>query len=104
MEFGIEPQQLGMEFSGGVIIGILSGIAAKKLLQLFAILVGIEVALFKFLESRGILEVNWEKLTAGVLGLTSSSESPPTWVMTILSTLSISAGFVGGFWFGFRKG
>jgi hypothetical protein len=30
--------------------------------------------------------------------------TPPGWVSTILSTLSISAGFTGGFLAGFKKG
>lgn len=92
-----------MEFGGGLLVGIFTGFAAKKLFKLVAVIIGIEVALFKFLESRGILKVDWEQLTVGVLKLSGTSGSPPTWVMTILSTLSISAGFIGGFFVGFRK-
>lgn len=101
---GIDLQQLGVEFGGGILVGTFTGFAAKKLFKIIAVIIGIEVALFKFLESRGVLEVDWEKLTAGVLELGGTSGSPPTWVMTILSTLSVSAGFVGGFLIGFRKG
>lgn len=104
MGSGIALHQLGMEFGGGMLVGVFTGFAAKKLFKLIAVIIGIEVALFKFLESRAVLEVDWEKLTAGVLELGGTSGSPPTWAMTILSTLSISAGFVGGFFVGFRSG
>lgn len=104
MGFGVDPHQLGLEFGGGILLGILTGFAAKKLFKFLAVIVGIEVALFKFLESRGVLEVDWEKLTAGILELGGTSGGPPTWAMTILSTLSVSAGFVGGFFVGFKRG
>ena len=106
MEVGLNPQQLGLEFGSGAVVGGVVGFAAKKVAKLIAVIVGIELALFKFLESRGILTVDWDKLTAGVLkaGETAQTGAPPSWVMTILSTLSIGAGFTGGFLLGFRKG
>lgn len=104
MDLGSNLQQLGMEFGGGMIMGVLSGFAAKKLFKLIAIIIGIEVAVFKLLESRGILKVDWEKLTVGVIELGGTSGNPPSWLMTVLSTMSISAGFVGGFFLGFKRG
>ncbi|NEU56371.1 FUN14 domain-containing protein [Halorussus sp. MSC15.2] len=106
MPLEIDPQQLGLEFGSGAVVGGVIGFAAKKVAKLIAILVGIELALFKFLESRGILTVDWNRLTAGVLqaGETAETGVPPSWVTTILSTLSVGAGFTGGFLVGFRKG
>jgi uncharacterized membrane protein (Fun14 family) len=102
----IDPQQLGLEFGGGVVVGGLVGFAAKKLAKVVALLVGLQLALFKLLESREILTVDWGRLTAGLAGTAESAASgtPPSWVMTILSMLSISAGFTGGFLLGFRRG
>lgn len=102
----IDPQQLGLEFGGGAVIGGLIGFTAKKVAKVVAVLVGLQLALFKFLESREILTVDWSRLTAGLVDTAASatSESPPSWVMTVLSTLSISAGFTGGFLLGFRRG
>jgi uncharacterized membrane protein (Fun14 family) len=37
-------------------------------------------------------------------GEAAASQTPPSWAMTILSTLSVSAGFTGGFLLGFKKG
>lgn len=106
MELGINPQQLGFEFGSGAVVGGVMGFAAKKVAKLIAVLVGIELALFKFLESRGILMVDWDRMTAGMLrvGDAAQAGTPPSWMMTILSTLSIGAGFTGGFLVGFKKG
>ena len=102
MQVGIDPQQLGLEFGSGALIGGVIGFAAKKVAKLIAVVVGLELALFKFLESRGIMSVDWGKLSAGVLktGEAAQGGTPPSWVATLLSTLSIS----GGFMIGFKKG
>ena len=102
----INPQQLGLEFGTGAVIGGIIGFAAKKIAKVIAVIVGLELALFKFLESRGILTVDWERLSGGMLSVAedAATNGPPDWVMTILSTLSISAGFTGGFLLGFKKG
>lgn len=106
LPFGIDPMQLGLEFGTGGVVGALIGFFFKKLAKVVAFIIGAELALFKFLESRGVLIVDWEKLTAGFvsLGESAASATPPSWVMTLLSTLSVSAGFVGGFLLGFRRG
>lgn len=106
MPFDINPASLGFEFGSGAVIGGLVGFAAKKIAKVIAVLIGIELALFKFLESRQIIDVDWNKLTAGLVNVAedATAQTPPSWVSTILSTLSISAGFTGGFYVGFRKG
>lgn len=106
LPFAIDFRQLGFEAGSGAIIGGIIGFAAKKVAKVIAVLVGLELALFKFLESRGILTVDWEKLTAGIVRTSqdAASGAPPDWVMTILSTLSISGGFAAGFLVGFKKG
>ena len=102
----IQLQQLGLELGSGAVIGGIIGFAAKKVAKLIAIIVGLELALFKWLESRGILTVDWERLSAGMLenAQNAATGGPPDFVMSILSTLSISAGFTGGFLVGFKKG
>ena len=102
----LDPQQLGLEFGSGALIGGIIGFAAKKVAKIIAVIIGLELALFKFLESRGILTVDWERLSAGFLkaGQSAAEGTPPSWIETILSPLSISAGFTGGFFVGWRKG
>ena len=106
MALELDPTQLGLEFGSGAVIGAIIGFAFKKIAKVIAVLVGLELAVFKFLESRGILTVDWEALTGGIVEVTegATSSTPPSWVNTILSTLSISAGFTGGFLVGFKKG
>ena len=106
LQLGVDPQQLGIEFGTGGVIGGIIGFAAKKIAKIIAVLVGLELALFKFLESRGILTVDWDKLSAGFLKASQDAAqgAPPSWIQTILSTLSIGAGFTGGFLLGFKKG
>ncbi|EMA07232.1 FUN14 domain-containing protein [Haloferax denitrificans] len=106
LQLSIDPQQLGIEFGSGAVIGGIIGFAAKKIAKLIAVIVGLELAVFKFLESRGILTVDWERLTGGLVSATqdAAAGTPPDWISTILSTLSVSAGFSGGFLVGFKKG
>ena len=102
----IDPTQLGIEAGSGAVVGGVIGFAAKKVAKLLAIIVGLELALFKFLESRQILSVDWNRLTAGFVKTTegAAAGAPPDWMMTLLSTLSISGGFSAGFLVGFKKG
>lgn len=106
LQLDLNVQQLGLEFGTGAVIGGIIGFAAKKVAKLIAVIIGIELALFKFLESRGILSVNWDQLGAAFLeaGETASAGQPPSWAMSILSTLSVGVGFTGGFLLGFRRG
>lgn len=105
LQLNIDFQQLGIEAGSGAVIGGLIGFAAKKVAKIIAVLVGLELALFKFLESRGILTMDWERLSAGIIGAgqDAASGAPPSWVETILSTLSVSAGFTAAFFLGWKK-
>jgi len=99
-------QQVGIEAGGGAVIGGVIGFAAKKVAKLIAIIVGLELALFKFLETRGVLEVNWEKLTNASANVTDAATGAeaPSWINSLLSTLPVGAGFTGGFLLGFKRG
>ena len=105
LQLGVDVQQLGVEAGTGAAVGGIIGFAAKKVAKVIAVLVGLELALFKFLESRGVLTVDWDQLSAGLLGGAqgATTGAPPSWVSTILSTLSVSAGFTGGFFVGWKK-
>jgi len=99
---------LGLHFGTGGVIGGLIGFFVKKVAKLVAVIIGAELALFVFLESRDIIRVRWERLSAGLVRAGNDVDvvgsTPPSWLMTILSTLSVSAGFTGGFLLGFRRG
>lgn len=122
LQLGLDnPQQLGLEVGGGAVIGGVIGFAAKKVAKLIAIIIGLELALFKFLETRGILEVNWDAISGAAENATgvatnatgminnstaggTAAAQPPSWVMSVLSTIPVGAGFTGGFLVGFKKG
>jgi len=106
---GFSLQQMGLELGTGGAIGAIIGFAAKKIAKLIAIIVGLELALFKFLETRGILNVNWDAIRGSTQNVTSGATEaaagqPPSWITSLLSALPVSAGFTGGFLVGFRKG
>lgn len=106
LQLDFNAQQIGLEVGGGAVIGGIIGFAFKKVAKIFAVLVGLELALFKFLETRGILQVNWDAIsqTASNATNTATGAEPPSWAMSLLSALPVSAGFSGGFFVGFKKG
>lgn len=100
----IDPTGLALEVGGSAIIGAVIGFAAKKVAKIIAIIVGIQLVLFKFLETRGILQVNWEKLGGAFEGLASDAPGQAqSLVDTFISTAGIGAGFAAGFFLGFKR-
>jgi uncharacterized membrane protein (Fun14 family) len=103
-------QQIGLELGTGAVIGGIIGFAAKKVAKVIAVIIGIQLALFKFLETRDILSVDWEALSGGLLNASqaasgvATSQQPPGVLVSLLSALPVSAGFTGGFFLGFKKG
>ncbi|MEF8827379.1 MAG: FUN14 domain-containing protein, partial [Halapricum sp.] len=67
-------------------------------------IIGLELVLFRFLESRGILTVDWNRLTAGIAKASETGkEQGQDWLMTFISTAGVGAGFAGGFFLGFKR-
>ena len=101
----VDPTALGLEFGSGALIGGLIGFAAKKIAKLLAIIVGVQLMAFRYLESEGIIAVDWNRLSAGLLKTQQRAQGVDVhWLQSILSTLSIGAGFTGGFLIGFKRG
>lgn len=101
----VDPTALGLEFGGGAVIGGLIGFAAKKIAKVLAVLVGVQLMVFRYLESQGILVVDWNRLSAGLLETGERAQGAEIhWLESVLSTLSIGAGFTGGFLIGFKRG
>ncbi|PSQ10868.1 hypothetical protein BRC93_07855 [Halobacteriales archaeon QS_5_70_15] len=78
MALGIDFTQLGLDVGGGAVIGGIIGFTAKKLAKVIAVIIGLELALFKFLESRGILAVDWDRLSAGLVGAGEAATAQTT--------------------------
>lgn len=101
----IDPTTLGIEFGGGAAIGALMGFAAKKIAKLIAVIIGLQLVVFRFLESKGILIVDWDRLSGGLVETGNrAADADAQWIEPILSTLSVGAGFTGGFLIGFKRG
>ena len=101
----IDPTTIGIEMGTGAVIGGLIGFAAKKIAKIIAVIIGIELAIFRFLETKGIITVDWNALTGNLLNLGGgATEQSTSWLNAIVSTLSIGAGFTGGFFVGFKRG
>ena len=52
----LDPTALSLEFGGGAVIGGLIGFAAKKIAKVLAIIVGVQLMFFRYLESQGIIK------------------------------------------------
>ncbi|WP_136716021.1 FUN14 domain-containing protein [Halorientalis salina] len=100
----ITPQQIGLEVGGGALVGAIIGFAAKKIAKIIAIIVGLELMLFKFLETKGILIVDWSAISGAASDGADTAAQAPGWVMSFLAALPVGVGFTGGFVVGFKKG
>lgn len=95
---------LGMQMGGSALMGAVIGFAAKKVAKVIAILVGLELMLFKFLESRGVLSVNWDALTnASKAAANQGAQATQSLIDTFVATAGIGASFAGGFMLGFKR-
>jgi Uncharacterized conserved protein len=101
---GLDPQQIGLEVGGGAVIGGIIGFAAKKVAKIIAIIVGLELALFKFLETKGVLRVDWGAITGAASDGAGQAAEAPGLIISLLAALPVTAGFSGGFMVGFKKG
>ena len=106
MALDVDPTALGLELGTGAVIGFIIGYAFKMVAKVVAVIVGLQLALFSYLESRGILIVQWDRLSGGLLEATdvATASQPPSWMTSVISTLSVGAGFTGGFLVGFKRG
>lgn len=100
----LDPTSLGIQMGGSAIIGAVIGFAAKKIAKIIAIIIGLQLVLFKFLESRGVLSVNWGRLTNASQDVASEGAAAGQSMITaFISTAGIGASFAAGFLLGFKK-
>ena len=101
----VDPTALALEFLGGAVIGGCIGFATKRIAKLLAIIVGVQLMGFRYLESQGIIIVDWNRLSAGLFGSSTLNTTVEShWVTSILATLPIGVGFVSGFLIGYHRG
>lgn len=104
----VDPTTLALEFVGGAAIGAVVGFGTKRVAKLLAIIVGVQLMAFRYLESQGIVVVDYDRLSAGLVGTPERAAefgAPEIhWLESALSTLSIGTGFTSGFLIGFHRG
>ena len=107
----VDPTTLALEFLGGAAIGALVGFGTKRVAKLLAIIIGVQLMVFRYLESQKIVVVDYERLTAGLVGAreetaTATAAATPDvhWFESILATLPVGVGFVSGFLIGYHRG
>ena len=98
----LDPTTLAVEAGGGAVLGGVIGFAAKKIAKLLAVIIGVQLVVFRYLESQGILIVDWDALSGGLV--TASERADPSYLESLISTLSVGAGFTAGFLIGFHRG
>ena len=95
---GIDLSIIGVSAFQGTIIGVVTRVIVDITVQLVKWIMLGEFVFLKFLESRDIIVVDWEKLTLGIvevsheLGVQTSSI-----LVTILETGSFGVGFFAGY-------
>ena len=101
----VDPTGLALQMGANALIGAPIGSAAKKVAEILAIVVGLHLVRFTFLEIRGIVQINrmrrggrYESLATHAPG-----QAPPL-VDTVVSTAGIGVGFAAGFYLGLRRG
>lgn len=99
----VDPTTLGLEFGGGAIIGGVLGFATKQVAKLLALVIGVQLMTFRFLESEEIVIVDWNRLSAGLVE-TQEGVQESHWAESVLSMVSVGAGFTSGFLIGFHRG
>ena len=93
---------LGIEFILGAILGGVTGYALGKVAKVLAIVLLVQLALFRFLESKGIVVVHWDRLSGGLVQSTNTGVDQG-WIPSVLSVLAIGAGFAFGFAVGYKE-
>ncbi len=101
----IDPATLALEFLGGAVVGGCIGFATKRVARILAIIVGVQLMGVRYLQSQGIVIIDWNRLTAGLFGTDEMTAGIDThWLESLLSTLPIGVGFVSGFLIGYHRG
>lgn len=100
----VDPTTLGLEFGGGAVLGGVLGFATKQVAKLLAIVLGVQLMAFRYLESQEIVAVDWNRLTAGLVETQQRAEAEIHPLESMLSVATIGAGFACGFLIGYHRG
>jgi len=100
----IDPTTLGLEFAGSALLGGIIGYGTKRIAKLLAIIIGVQLVVFRYLQSQEIIIVDWDALTRGVIATSEQAEQGRTYLESLASTVTVGAGFTTGFLIGYHRG
>jgi uncharacterized membrane protein (Fun14 family) len=103
---------IGTSLVSGTLIGILIGYAIKKILKIGLIILGSFFGGVAYLQSQGLLNVNWERIEVASNqaiktvshAITEDSANSVITNLGLPLTGSMAVGFVKGYTVGFMKG
>jgi uncharacterized membrane protein (Fun14 family) len=97
--------QIGVQAGSGALLGAVVGFAAKQVVKLVAILIGVQLGFLAYLESRKVITVNWNQINSlATLGSQTPETGVPTAVTNALSLAPLGGGFAAGAVVGFKRG
>ncbi|AEH24613.1 FUN14 domain-containing protein [Pyrococcus yayanosii] len=85
----------------GALVGFIIGYALKKIMKIVLALIGVYLLSLFWLQQKGVITINTDKLFNLVEGATETTLSLGQKVLGILPG---SAAFLAGFYLGFKKG
>lgn len=94
--------QLAAELGAGVLIGVIVGFIAKNMARTIAVIIGVELVVYQFLKSRGVIMTDWTQLSNPTADAQTAT-SAESWIVTLISTTAVGAGFALGFFVMFRR-
>ena len=90
--------EVGVAAFQGMIVGVVTGLVFKMATNLLKWFVLIEFALLKWLESRGIVAVDWDRLTLGLVDIGIDASAQTQSVLVSISEMgTFGLGFFAGF-------
>jgi uncharacterized membrane protein (Fun14 family) len=90
--------EVGVAAFQGMIVGIVTGLVFKIASDLLKWFVLIEFALLKWLESRGIVAVDWERLSLGLIDIGFEANDQTQSLLVSISEMgTFGLGFFAGF-------
>ncbi len=90
--------------AGALVIGLLSGFAARKLINVFAFVAGMQLAFFAYMEHINLITINWDlidRFISTIREMILTLRFPENVESAEFYTAS---GTIGGFTFGFFVG
>lgn len=92
--------QLGLGGLGGFIIGCV----VKRLTKLLAVLTGFFLFALAYLGYKGVITINYEKLTEAAETLIGATGKAVEWLVPVVATLPLTGSLIGGFLLGLKIG